>query len=732
MSFIQRNSPLFLTTPLLLLPGLLAEAQAQAGRSEEVRVEEAIVVTATRGEQKLIDVPASISVQDTDELLRNGFTYGTDEFRGVTGVFFRRGEGDGDEFPFVSFRGSTGTEGSLSLIDGIPIIGLYEETQTNLIPYEAIDQIEIVKGPVSALYGRGALYGATNYITRNATGDAIRTRLTAGSDDYYRGDLSVERALGQKGGLMLAGTYEDYGGWREQGGRTLWNIFGKINADLGPGTTLSAYANYNDRDSDMPNGRALGTYGEILPFDGGDKGFIGYGRPNNQSESWLTAVKLDHAVSQELSFSVTGSYRDMKRDVFLNFFDPWGVNLDAGVVGYNGFRGSTRQEVWFGEATARWESGRHNILGGLSAERSDITEAIGWTGQNGFTFDCGFTYYLIEADYRTGTVLNAGHPCFVTDDPRTQTEFDNTFYGAFVQDEISLSDRLTLTLGLRYDDFNRDATFFPIPGVTAGGDISASANAFSPKASLSYRTDWGQVYAAYGRGFNSNFGATFEWDPVQYARPVSKPTEIDSYEIGAKGRFLDNTLTVEGALFYSEQKNRRQIINNPDAATDFSQPANLVTFGDVYKSQGIELSLTARPSEFTIVRAAYTYLDPEWDDYSVSGADYSGNTPVGVPQNILYLQLDQRVASWLDLRAAYEGYDDYYYTIDNAYKDGGYDLVSLSARLAPEIFNGWAVEASVTNAFDTAYYSYFGNSNTPTYAMPGPPRQFRLSLSGKF
>lgn len=729
-----------ITSSACLLGYVLAASPFAAGAQEVVldktRIEDTIVVTATRGERALIDVPASIAVQDTEELLRNGFTYGTDEFRGVTGVFFRRGEGDGDEFPFVSFRGSTGTEGSLSLIDGIPIIGLYEETQTNLIPYEAIRQIEIVKGPVSALYGRGALYGATNYITRNPEQDGISTRLTAGSDNFYRGDLAIERTLGATGGLMLAGTYEDYGGWREQGGRTMWNLFGKVNASLGPDTGLTAYANYNDRHADMPNGRPLGANGEILPFAGGNKGFIGYGQPNNQSQNWLTALKLDHAASDQLSFSVTGSYRDMKRDVFLNFYDPFGVNLAAGIVGYNGFRGSTTQKVYFGEATMRWESERHNVITGVSAERSDITEFIGWSGQNGFTFGCGFTFYLVEVDYRTGQVLNADHPCFVIDETRTNTEFENTFYGIFIQDEISLTDRLMLTIGLRYDDFSRDATFFPVAGVTQGGDLSGSANAFSPKASLSYRTDWGQIYAAYGRGFNSNFGATFEWDPVRYARPESRPTEIDSYEIGLKGRFLGGTLLADASLFYSEQKNRRQVVNNPAAADDFTQPSNLITYGDIYKSRGLELSLTARPTDATTVRLAYTYLDPEWAEYSISTfsgpVDYSGNTPVGVPQNIVYLQIDQQVTQWLDLRAAYEAYDDYFYTVDNAFKDGGYDLASFSARFSPQAWNGWVLDATLTNAFDTSYYSYFGNRSSPMYAVPGPPRQFRLAVSGTF
>ncbi|MEM9316021.1 MAG: hypothetical protein AAGA95_15470, partial [Pseudomonadota bacterium] len=116
---------------LLAFPSAHAQEQIDPERIEEV------VVTATRTEERLLDVPASISVQDVLELRRNGFTFGSDEYRGVTGVFVRRGEGDADEFPFVSFRGSTGTEGSVSLVDGIPFIGLFEEVQLNEIPYDA-------------------------------------------------------------------------------------------------------------------------------------------------------------------------------------------------------------------------------------------------------------------------------------------------------------------------------------------------------------------------------------------------------------------------------------------------------------------------------------------------------------------------------------------------------------------------------------------------------------------
>ncbi len=715
---------------LIFCQSLVAQAQTNADSIEEV------VVTATRTEQSLLTVPASITVQDVLELRRNGFTFGSDEYRGVTGVFVRRGEGDADEFPFVSFRGSTGTEGSISLVDGIPFIGLFEEVQLNEIPYDAVERIEIVKGPVSALYGRGALYGATNYITRAPREDAFVARISGGSDGYYRADGSLERSLGDAGGVMLAGSYEDYEGWRDEASRRIFNIFASGQFALGDATRLGVYLNYNDRDTELPNGRAIDADGNILPFDGGDTGFLGYDDPNQETQNYLSALRLEHRISEQLSIEAKASYRRIEREGFLNFFDPFGRNLEAGILGYNGFRGDTTQDVFYGELTARWQNSRHDIIAGVTGERSDSDILNFWTGQNGFTPECGFTFFLVEVDAQSGQVLNEDHPCFEVDSLLSDSSFENTFWGLFVQDEISLTEQVRLTLGLRYDDFSRDASFKAIDGVTAGGDQSGSADAFSPKVALSYLTDWGQVYVAYGRGFNSNFGATFEWDPSQYARPDDRPTTIDSIELGVKGRFLEDRVSAEAIVFYSEQEDRRQIVNNPAADEDFTQPPNLVTFGDLYTSRGIELSMIAAVTDSTTLRANYTWLDPEWDEFTIntfSGPeDFSGNTPVGVPEHLLYLQVDQRIGRNASVRAIFEHYTDYFYTVDNEFEDGGYSLLTLSARLEPELMRGYAVELTLMNALDEDYYSYFGNRNSPTYAIPGPPRQVRLAITGRF
>ncbi|MCG8460858.1 MAG: TonB-dependent receptor plug domain-containing protein, partial [Holophagales bacterium] len=107
-----------------LLGGPHAAAQSVIGSADDPLDE--IVVTATRRGKPLLEVAASVTVQDVAELRAKGFNYGTDEFRGVPGVFFRRGEGDGEEFPFISIRGVTGNHGNdtfLALVDGIPFVG---------------------------------------------------------------------------------------------------------------------------------------------------------------------------------------------------------------------------------------------------------------------------------------------------------------------------------------------------------------------------------------------------------------------------------------------------------------------------------------------------------------------------------------------------------------------------------------------------------------------------------
>ena len=716
-------------------------ACAQSSTDNEAEVLDEIVVTATRRGKPLLEVAASITVQSTADLRAKGFTVGTDEFRGVPGVFFRRGEGDNEEFPFITIRGVTGNHGNdtfLALIDGVPFVGPDEEVLLYEVPYGVVDTIEIVRGPVSALYGRGGIAGAVNYRTRPLDSDRTEFSLGAGNEGFMRAEAHLERGFDNGAGIMVSAAYEDFDGWRENSSRELASIFLKGTIPVGERGTLDGYLTYYDRQAEVPSViPALGD-GTIVDVVGGAETFLGYLPTRNDVEGLIAAAKYRHTVSDTLEFNFTGQARSFDSDVLLNFYDFFEFDPDNTIMGVNGFGSVNEADIYFGEATALWSAGRHSIVAGLSAERAELEEEDRWSGEIDpfFTGECGFRFYAILIDYSTGQVTNDApdNTCFVRNELRTAADTTNTFYGAFIQDEIALSDRWTLTLGLRYDEFDRKVDFSVLGTQPVDQRATGEADAVTPKASLSYSYGDGMLYGSYGQGFNSNFGPVFQWEPDRYARD-EEPTTIDSYELGWKGRAAEGRLEWETAIFYLEQKDRRIFVSNPD----LTGPPTLATTGQKYSSRGVEAALRFRPTERTSGVVTYTYLDPEWDELIIAGSfgapdqDFSGVTPTGVPENMFYVELAHNFADWVTARMTYEWYDDYFVDLSNSVSTGGYDLLGLSATFTAPANENISVDVSITNLLDEEYFFYFAGSRTMvTNVSPGVPRLARATLHWRF
>lgn len=728
MPLIRLESGLFALALSFGAP-VLAETEAKppgAGSVEE------LVITATRSEQPALTVPAAVTAQDFVELQREGFLYGTDEFRGVPGVYFRRGEGDGEEFPSVSIRGITGNHGNdtfLALLDGIPFVGADEEVLLFEVPYSAVERVEVVRGPASALYGRGAIAGAVNYRTKTPDENAWHLSASAGSHGYYAGDIVLERQFGEHAALVSLATESD-GGWREHSSRRKSNLFAKGEFALRDATTLTLSLNAMDREAEVPGAIPAFPNGDVLRVGGGREAFLGFGDPHNDFWGVQGAARLRHELSDELALTISLHGRRIERDVFLNFYDTFASLPAANRMVVNGFGSDDVSTALFGEALLQWQHGRHSLAAGFSGERATLDEREFWTGQNGFTPACGFAFFAIEIDTLSGSVLNEGHPCFVRDEVLTDAESRNVFWGVFVQDEIALADQWFVTLGLRYESFERTADFAPVGLFNPGGKQSGDESAFAPKASLSWRYGEGQLYVSYGRGFNSNFGPVWQWDPSQYARD-EQPTTLDSIELGWKARPFEGRLQVETAAFFLTQKNRRIFVTNPNPG-----PPTLATSGQRYESLGLELAAIAEPIAGSKLTLAYTWLDAEWKELVIDTfggpVDLSGNEPTGVPRHLLHLEAEQQLGERVRVRAAYEWYADYRITQDNAFSGGKYDLLGVSASIELPWREGIGLDLSLTNLLGEKYFGFFGDRTQVNYATPGPPRLFRATLRASF
>ncbi|KMQ51658.1 Outer membrane vitamin B12 receptor BtuB [Chitinispirillum alkaliphilum] len=157
---------------ILLFSALVQGNSADPSDSTDIVKLEEIVVTATRNERKVSELPVSVSVISREEIASSTAHNIDDLLSGSSGVQVRRNVGMGEGIPSdIMMRGIPGALAAtrvLVLVDGIPTNAAGTPFLIlNVIPLEAVERIEIVRGPYSSLYGANAFGGVINVITRN-------------------------------------------------------------------------------------------------------------------------------------------------------------------------------------------------------------------------------------------------------------------------------------------------------------------------------------------------------------------------------------------------------------------------------------------------------------------------------------------------------------------------------------------------------------------------------------
>lgn len=595
--------------PVLLVWGDFVLAQA----NDEL---EEIVVTASRREQDVQNVPAAVTVLDPGSYAQAGLNSLTDVLKYVPGVSFNNNGAPGQGS--ITIRGVANIFSTASVgiyIDDVPYgsSSAFAEGANfaldNLLGN--IERVEIIKGPQGTLFGASSMGGAVRYITEDPSVTEIQGRFAADFSDtkggefsqLYRGSVSfpvVEDRLA----IGLSGFRQDAGGFVDEQVR---GIEDANDADLRGGTASLLFQatddlklelaytdhkfefeNSNDVPFDPATGEPLaGRYTIQAPTD--EPTEITYELWTGSAEwnaDWATAT-------------LTSSYQEFAQKAFLDLTVAFGGFVDD-LLGVAPGTNSVALDLQIG--TERW------------------THELRFTSPDSQTLEwiAGIYYTSEESNNFQGAIVDPGPLDLVTQ--QFPSEYEEL--AAFGNVTWYFSPQLDATLGLRLSS-NETSVEFTGTGVLAGPNLpkeTVEDDVDTWLFNLRYRpSDDVSLYGRIANGYRPASANLSLLDPNTgeiLSVPFVESDTLWSYEVGAKGQLLDGALTYDASIYRLDWENMqvfRSFMNvNVGGNADSDVTAN-----------GVEASVTWQPSDaFTLVGTfAYTKSELDDDDPSIGGLE---------------------------------------------------------------------------------------------------------------
>ena len=581
----------------------------------EITLEEApfpldpVVVTATLIPEPTWNVPAMVSVIDSIKL-KSQSALNTDNYlRTIPGLYIDRSNGVFSKNAAVTMRGLDGSNRVLILYDGAPLNKTsYGFINWSLISPDLVDQIEVVHGPSSALFGNNAMAGVIN----------IRTKEPINSPFY--GSVT-----GEAGGFGLYGIRAMVGG--------------KIPL-LKKGISVMVNGFYREGDGyivDPPLTRDSTSVKSYIA----EKGLV---------------VKTIVPVSDKSTFYISGNlYEDKRgagRAVYMSdgSFDAYTTNRMR--LGYTQKTEMVKLEIYGYAQLEKYY--RQNEAVNSSAEYK-LFHTFQTSGDLGFWANASMAFgkyseLIGGVDLKHGWMDAEDIYRTSTDDVLRKGKV--TFAAAFIQDEISLLDsKLKILGGLRYDM----ASFFdgylrvtdPTKNTGFKRDTIAdfpksSWSSLNPKLGLRYLPNhWLSVYASVASGFmpaklDDLCSSRKITKGFKLANPNLKPEHLLTYELGGSVK-VNSVIRFDAALYMSNGSDFQYFVSTGDSIdTGGNEIKPIVKRENITSVRilGGEVSMSLNPCKWLIVKGNYSQNHSDITEYqanSVANINLKGNALAEVP-----------------------------------------------------------------------------------------------------
>jgi catecholate siderophore receptor len=705
--------------------GLVAAGPVVAGENPSAARPEQVIIegqkpdtfkidapSITKLTEPLLDTPQSIDVISSEVLKDRAVTNLNDALKNVPGISLGAGE--------FSFQGNNPTiRGFLArndmFLDGIRDFGSYYRDPFNL------DEIQVLEGPASVLFGRGSTGGVINQVSKIPTLDNfVSGTLVGGTDMTRRATVDFDAPvpdLGEDAAFRLnAMVHAQSVAGRNQAKQSRFGVAPSLALGLGTPTRL-IFSYFDQTANDTPD-YGVPWFGTV-PAPVPRQNFYGFSSDFLKTGTDVGTLKIEHDLMPGVTLRNTVRYANYTRSFRISeplIAAPVGTPLSAVNVSFNIWSGkSTETLAWDqAEAVTHFDTIglNHTLVAGVEGGRE--SSAPEFDNSSGVP-----TVPLLNPD--PNRLFNAASTF-----PRLIANTIAWSFAGYVIDTVKLGDQWELNAGLRWDYFGshyravRYST--TTPGLVTGNDDVVRIDRMpSYRAALVYKPlTNGSIYGAFGTSFNPSAESLTQ---ITTARGLGignadlAPEKNRTFEIGTKWDLMDNQLSLTGAVFRLEKENAR--VPDPNNA-GFNMLAG------TQRVDGFDLSVLGHITEDWQITAGYTYLDGKATK-SAAGAAPVGSLLPNTPENSLSFFTEYRLGGGFEI-----GGGGQYVSSRLAQNTAPLRAVpsywTFDAMAKYDVSEKISLQLNVNNIFDKYYY----DALHPFHVVPGAGRTALLSLNFRY
>ena len=598
-------------------------------------------------------------------------------------------------------------------VDGLPldVTGFNQRNvSADMIMY---DRVEVVRGATGLMEGAGAPSGSINLVRKRPTSAPLLNGSVAlGSWKDRQATLDASASLNESGSLRgrVAGSWRDSDSFVDVVNHKNGTVYGIVEADLGPNTTLGLGFSHQSTRTDgvfvglptLPDGSHMNLPRSTFlnnadSFQDRDNDVLFADLEHQLAGGWKVRLAATHVDARSSTRNTTNSRIDGQSYLLRQSETGWKYSTGQVVADLR----VSGPVTWFGR--------RHDVIIGASYRDDDSDAGQSWEGAGTRVIDIrNWNPHAYRMQAGRLEPYNWGR--------KTSEK------GLYAAGNFSLADPLHLVLGARLGWYTQDVTGWYETQATWRRSLDESAR-LTPYLGLVYDLDkHHSVYVSGTRIFEPQSSMDVNGNTLP-------PLSGTNHEVGVKGEYFGGALNTSAALFRIKQRNR-----------EMADERNCPTGGAIYcaraagevESEGVDLQLSGSPLPGWQLAGGYTYVMAKYTRDDIA-ANIGQRIATDEPKQLFKLSASYQpggsLAPW-SVGASIQAQDKMFRRETGFYtSQGAYVVAGLTAGY--RINDTLQLRLNVDNVFDRHYYQALGYSWSGGLARYGAPRSALLTLNYK-